>query len=388
MINKPLEAIDESALLELVANRAPESRTLEYKRDLPDTSDEGKRAYLRTISAFANTSGGDLVYGLETDNEGVPVAVSPLSVASRDQVQQRLANLSLDGVEPPLRDVSFRWVETASGAALVIRVARSWRPPHRVTAARHNQFYARGDGVTYPLDVDGLRRAFGFGVELQGRIRSFRIERIIALLQRQGPVPLIPGPLGLLHVIPLHAFASEQRIAFAADADSLAQLRPMGTSGYTPRMNIDGRLAVSNGHDGLFRSYNQLFRNGTVEAARVYPIDSAERRLYPTTYEEEVLRSVADSVRTYGELGVEAPALIFFTLLGVKGTQLSAPRDSFNEDVRADRDVLDPPGVELLSWADQIDVVVRPVFDGLWNAFGHDACMNYNPDGHWKPFRR
>lgn len=47
-------------------HRVPESRTLEYKRDLPDPKDrDSKREFLGDVTSFANAQGGDIVYGIE-----------------------------------------------------------------------------------------------------------------------------------------------------------------------------------------------------------------------------------------------------------------------------------------------------------------------------------
>ncbi len=62
---QPLEAIDAAALARLVADRVPEGRHLEYKETLPGDSERDKREFLADISAFANSAGGDLIYGVQ-----------------------------------------------------------------------------------------------------------------------------------------------------------------------------------------------------------------------------------------------------------------------------------------------------------------------------------
>jgi predicted HTH transcriptional regulator len=46
-------------------NSVPESKTLEYKKDLTLKNDYNKKEFLSDISAFANTSGGDIIYGIK-----------------------------------------------------------------------------------------------------------------------------------------------------------------------------------------------------------------------------------------------------------------------------------------------------------------------------------
>jgi len=69
----------------------PEGKTLEFKRDL--TSPEGA---LRTIVAFANTSGGALLIGVEDRTRHVRGVADPLDT------EERLANLLSDNILPRL----------------------------------------------------------------------------------------------------------------------------------------------------------------------------------------------------------------------------------------------------------------------------------------------
>ena len=65
MISLPLEKIDKAAIESLITNSVPESRTLEYKERLPGNSEQDKHEFLADMTAIANASGGDLVYGIK-----------------------------------------------------------------------------------------------------------------------------------------------------------------------------------------------------------------------------------------------------------------------------------------------------------------------------------
>jgi len=69
----------------------PESKTLEFKQDL--SSHEG---VLRSLIAFANTSGGTLVIGIEDKTKNIIGINEPLIL------EERLANIISDGISPRL----------------------------------------------------------------------------------------------------------------------------------------------------------------------------------------------------------------------------------------------------------------------------------------------
>jgi predicted HTH transcriptional regulator len=78
MISKNLADISAADIQELIDNAVCETTTLEFKQELPGGGDDAKREFLADVSALANTSGGDLLYGVEEDN-GCASAISGIS---------------------------------------------------------------------------------------------------------------------------------------------------------------------------------------------------------------------------------------------------------------------------------------------------------------------
>ncbi|MCC6867420.1 MAG: putative DNA binding domain-containing protein [Burkholderiales bacterium] len=71
--------------------KQPEGKTLEFKRDL-----SSPHGVLKTIVAFANTSGGVLLIGVEDGTRHIRGVSAPL------EVEERLVNVIADGVQPRL----------------------------------------------------------------------------------------------------------------------------------------------------------------------------------------------------------------------------------------------------------------------------------------------
>jgi len=103
--------------------KQPEGKTLEFKRDL--SSPDG---VLRTIVAFANTSGGTLLVGVEDGSHHVRGIADPLAT------EERLANLLSDNVLPrlvPELEV-LPWRRTH---VLAVQVHPSYSRPHHLKSA-------------------------------------------------------------------------------------------------------------------------------------------------------------------------------------------------------------------------------------------------------------
>ena len=158
MIPKLLDTIVAADLQALIDNEVRESKTIEYKRELPGNADSEKVPFLAAVSSFANTGGGDLLLGVEAEG-GLPTAFPGLDIPDLDREKLRLEQIVANGLEPRLPRIDLHPVEVADGQhVVVVRVPKSWTSPHRVK--KNNQFYGRNSAGKYPLDVGELRTAF------------------------------------------------------------------------------------------------------------------------------------------------------------------------------------------------------------------------------------
>lgn len=97
LLHIPFDQIDETHLRALIIARAPESRTIDYKRTSYGNANADYSEFLADISSFANTSGGDLVLGMDATN-GVPTAFTPLTVPMDPEIL-RLEQIARGGLQ-------------------------------------------------------------------------------------------------------------------------------------------------------------------------------------------------------------------------------------------------------------------------------------------------
>src|SRR5262249_42036510 len=130
-----------------------------------------------------------------------------------------LESIALTGIEPRLTNLRIRAIPLSGGHVIIVRVPRSFIPPHRVIAQNSNRFYARAGSRKYEPDVEQLRHLFTDAPAMLERIRSFHSNRLVKIAAGDTPIPL--GGLGkvVLHVAPLPAFADGRM------ADIVSELR-------------------------------------------------------------------------------------------------------------------------------------------------------------------
>jgi len=139
MINKRFDQINKKDIEELISIKEPESLNLDYKQELPGGKDDDKKEFLADVTSFANSAGGDLIYGIseERDDEGKPTGIPGRAVGLKinaDEEIKKLESLIRDGIEPRIMSYYIKPIEGFSeGSVIILRIAKSWMPPHMVT---------------------------------------------------------------------------------------------------------------------------------------------------------------------------------------------------------------------------------------------------------------
>lgn len=385
----PLASIEESHLQILVANGVGESLDLEFKAAIYGGSDDDKREFLKDVTALANTSGGHIVMGIE-EKGGTAVALRPISAISADSEKLRLESILLASIEPRIVGVALREVEMAGGFALVVRVPRSWNPPHRVTFKGANRYYLRHSSGVYEPSVDQLRAVFLGGAEMERRLMEFRLERLARLQTGGRGFALHARGQLVVQAIPL----AEGSFVIPSTNIATAEMPPPGATSFSWRYNLEGLLlhSVAQHGVGVTTAYTQIFRDGRMEMARGGYVrerqggDSKFHFLAVGPFVADMVRSVSRCVLGAVRHGASYPMAIMVSLLDADGTRLPASAHSFEGAEELDRrDLLFAPLV-IEGAADPIwsDEALLPVLDALWNAYGYERCNQVRDmGGQW-----
>uniref|UniRef100_C6E2D2 Putative transcriptional regulator n=1 Tax=Geobacter sp. (strain M21) TaxID=443144 RepID=C6E2D2_GEOSM len=392
-LNKPLDQLTEADFQELIANKVPESKTLDYKVDLK-FGDRDKREFLADVSSFANTAGGHLLIGIKEEG-GIPTALPGIDLDNPDTEKLKLINLIRDCTQPRIPGVAITSVPLQNSRyILAIHIPKSWAVPHVVSIEKHWRFYARHSGGKYQLDVPELRQAFLMSESLAEKIRQFHSERVGMVISGEVPLNLANGPKFIAHIIPVDAFGSGQQVDMSMLMERGIHFNPLGASGYNRRYNLDGYLTYEEERTqdaSHALSYTQLFRSGIIESVCVdkdhLNANERDRGIPITYYQEQLLRFLSASLQSLKQLEVEPPYSMMVTMAGVKHRYLHFGNRYFSlRNPYIDRDVLQLPDI-LIQDADFAGgKTMRPIFDAIWNAGGLERCFDYDEEGRWNGY--
>ncbi len=265
--NTSFEEISELDLQALIDAGVSEGHLIEYKGTLYDRNDEQVKEFLKDASSFENTYGGHLLIGME-ESEGVASRIAQICGVDVDAEIARLENLLRDGLEPRVLGIRVRAVAISPiGAVIVVRVPRSWNPPHRVKARNWNRVFARNSAGAHEMSMEELRASFAMAASAYDRARAFRSERNALIDALETPIPIVSDPDRLvLHLVPLAAFGLPgSKVDLNRAGTLLTQLMPIGAhGGFNWRINYEGFITYRPTDPS--HGYTQVFRNGLIEA--------------------------------------------------------------------------------------------------------------------------
>lgn len=378
---------------ELVINEVPEDYYLEYKSEIDFNNPDHKRKLLKTVSAFANTNGGLLIYGITESGRGIPEALQGFSCDNADETIRALTSIIRNRSEPTITifEPYYFHLSDSNKIILIIKVPKSWRGPHRVKMNGKKDFYLRIKNKSEPMDVEDLRNSFNLSETLFERIKQFRENRISDLYINNTPIPFVDGAKLVIHLIPLNAFNPGQLIDINSNLEYLNQITYVGAHGFSTTFNMDGIISYTSDFiDEQSYSYVQFFRNGILEIVYGHEIlDNARRRHISAIYNEShIVNSISRNIQLFNEIGVQMPFYIFISLLNAKDFEMPT-NNPFGERriPKIYKDIFMLPEVLLNSYEANIGDSLRNSFNVVWNAFGRDKSPNYDENGQWNPQR-
>jgi Putative DNA-binding domain len=388
-----LSMIDKTKIDELVSNRASEGTLLEFKLQLPGNSDAEKREFLADVSAFANTVGGDICFGV-AETEGSATGIAGVATADADSAILRIESILRDGIQPRIPSIAFRVVPVEEDlGVLVMRVPRSLVAPHMITFGNLSRFFARNSRGKYQLDVHELRDAFARSRDVSMAVREWRAWRVAQIGAAQTPVTLRQGASVVVQCVPLSTSVSNTQIDLSAVAPGLLPPKPLYSHAQEFRYNLDGIVVghgVSIDQSHSTESYLQVFRSGALETVSTGLLDvSAGVRAIRTPFVEgQIFETVSEYLQLFARLSVRPPISVLISFLGVKGFAVhpeTARRQWSRLGSKIEVDQVLLPDVLLQELSDDPMVALKPALDVLWQAAGWQSDMNYRDGKTWNP---
>ncbi|HZY37117.1 MAG TPA: ATP-binding protein [Mucilaginibacter sp.] len=384
MYFKDVDHISLQEIQQLVTSKISEGPQLEFKLTPALQQSSEKKEFLGDVSAFANSSGGTIFYGIRED-KGKAVAVEGFPCFDNDALILKVTSIIRDGLEPILsiRDFSIQILNLENNrVVMIIHVAQSPGRPHSIAYDHSGKYFGRGPAGKYQMKDSEIRIAMAETAALADNIRKMQQGRFDIALANP-PVQLLPGPKIMLQLFPEESIRSKKQHLLDRDPRDARLLRPLGNVDHSYGHNAEGMIHTARQPGAYANSaYLQVFRNGVIETVNTITILPAI--LDADLIERYVIMAVRDYLAFYKNWGTETLVRCYLTIDGLGkqylhsqhaillalGAQIPPQRIIFGELVLHPYDFV---FADLLPW-----------FTVLWNAFGYSRSFNFSDGGEWK----
>lgn len=391
---KKVEVYLENDIQILINNKVPESKDLDYKRDIK-FDERSKTELIYDICSFYNTECGCLIIGLDEEkdeegkNTGIPkLPDTKISVLNFDQTILRIEETVKQTTNPQITGLTFsRFLKIDDSDIFIIGIPKTKTLPSMVTYNNINRFYKRKSNGKYTLDTYELYEAF-----LQIGLKEEQINDFVKQRQKNILDNRFWKSIGNLHSVVIHmiplSFFNSTIDNFSGDHLKnifINQLKVPGHHSYSYRYCLEGFHLFSNGPSDVPHQiipYNLIFRNGCIESftnEAMYEMEAGK----PNLYSDELLRILKEQLennfKLYKTIGIDFPFYLSIKfnhtrnlgLIDNSGTRLIG-RFEYNH--------LELPISLLTGEMTEVKKQIKNMLDILWQSFGANECSQFEFD--------
>lgn len=385
MLHSRLSEINAELLAQICREQWAETQTLDFKAILPKSTDEDRLEFRKDVCALANADGGDIVFGV-SEKAGRANALNPISGTTFDAAKRSLLQLLESRIEPAIPGVRFHEVQVEGGFVLVVRVPASFVGPHRFGAPAAERFVMRTDTKTIDLSYAQLRSAFERGSSLLDQARTFRTSRLDQILQRKTVPFLCSGPILAVHIIPLSGLAGRADVDIAGlHNDNRPLMVDRDAMNWRRMTTLDGLVTYLEPDEDGVEHLITMFRNGAFETLRKAAWETPAKAVTGELAGMHLRATINTYAAAAEAFSVNGPALIGVAIANTAGIHLRINQGTYTREPLSDKHVVVPDVLveDIASPSLDVDTVVRPLMEVLYQAFGAPRCPHFNSHGKW-----
>ena len=287
----------------LIEMKVPESDFLEYKSDLRFGTIEERKELLADVSSFANSGGGNIIYGIEEGDEGEPVSICGLTKFNIDQDIAALDTILERGLSRPIPGLEIRVISReASNPLVVIHIPFSLTGPHCIGVDSDlSGYFMRSSSKRQQMTRSEIQEAEHFIRRLRPKLCDLQNRAAHKILSERKGVSLENAGKIVVLLVPADALMRRSRIEIDK-IPSCAQGKPIfGYPELSSQFNPKGWLRLHGTGEGG-GAYVQYFDNGIIEA-----VDTTTIRSIYTNNQEVPLKggSGIQTARSVAKLRIE-----------------------------------------------------------------------------------
>lgn len=286
MFTKHVTQLDFTDIEDLINSRnIREGYHLDFKEEIGKNLEKAKKELAKDVSAFANSGGGYLIFGVNNDCKIVGIE----KIIQNKPIDEWINQILSTNIEPHVVYYDPKIIEIPDSelVLLILHIPESSKKPHIVT--EFNNYYIRINDSSKPANHNQIRDMFEFSRIRVDEFNDFLRNKNLLdenhtdfgvnnnsnrLLSEVPKTASYPKPIILISLIPKYPNLQKLDMSGYTFINWLEK----NSSGYQPTPNfsmysahqpydtkLDGIVLQHEGNEGL-KSYFEILENGYIEA--------------------------------------------------------------------------------------------------------------------------
>ncbi len=261
---------DASFLLDFMKQGINEDHYIDYKRDIKkDLSKEEKIEFLKDVSAFANASGGNVIFGVDEPNEKKLPTDLLIGIDDGDTIAREMERTLGSCIEPRIPGLQVVSVPIKNGkVVIIVHIPPSTSKPHLVTFKKHRCYYIRRSEEITMMGSHEIREQVLFAATSEARVERYLRERedeFTNYVDMESPKFFFQA-VPTISIDPEWDVLNKETRAIIEDSSKRIKTSNYWLSQLRSRPNmagVEGRRLIS----GRVGEYFRVSRNGYISAA-------------------------------------------------------------------------------------------------------------------------
>ena len=373
------EKVTDKNIISLIEDNTPEQKNLEYKRQLPDKNKEDEKIkILKSITSFANTDGGTIIFGIAEKDENTYEIKNIESSTDDDFLQWH--SLIKDRILPRINPPNLYDVNVNGNKVYVMDIQSSYTKPHYVKG--DFVFWGRNNSGKYQLDIGDIRRLFLQSKTIEEQFENFRLQRVMKLKSENFPFKYSSNSVVSIHISSLSTLNNNIQLSMSKSKNDFKDFNPINYDSsvgcYNAAYNnYDGCINLTYTSNNKICSYIQIFRNGFIEASCFGLFNNNNNIIYGSKLEQDIRSNIKYYLDELLKLNINYPYFISISVLNTKGFILVKSIDSNinNRNFHADFDKIFDNDILLptiyVENNNDLNSKLNLCFEVLWNSNGY-----------------
>ena len=366
---KALEEITLEDLQKLIDDKILENRYLDYKRDFGDYTNK-IIDLLKDITAFLNSDGGDLVFGID-EKDGYPDLIRGVQLKDVDRFKNSIEQQIALCIQPKTTNYTFKVVPVKDDKViLILRIHKNFNTPFMIKKGDYTTFYYRGESGNLQMDHFQIKSHFQNSVYDRDAIKNFIYSRYQYINSEEFLFSKLNAPKIIIHSIPTDRF---YRSNIQIDLKKISREAESNFRNYIP----NNEYGIIYNIDGSFQSCKcerdtnntlQIFRDGTIEYINEQ-IVSYGSGIDISEINGLILNNFINDCISFQKQNIYSSSyLIAISILNSKGLEFRLQHSE--KGVVYNRSTMQFPMIEINSNEENISERINLLGDLLWNLAG------------------